>query len=74
MNIYNLATILSSREELAELLQAMAEETEYCRMALETMRKGVSDIISKSDGTIPEEIKIKLEAALSNTNQEREEG
>ena len=66
MNIYQLAIAKSTPEEAARLIQDMSDESEKYRVALETLRKQVFDVVSKPDYTNPEEMVRKLRDSLAN--------
>ena len=66
MNIYQLAIAKATPEEAAKLVQDMADESEKYRVALETLRKKVFDVISKPDYTNPEDMVRKLRDSLAN--------
>lgn len=67
MNIYQLAIAKATPEEAAKLVQDMSDESEKYRVALETLRKKVFDVISKPDYTNPEEMVRKLRDSLANS-------
>ena len=67
MNIYQLAIAKATPEEAAKLVQDMADESEKYRVALETLRKKVFDVISKPDYTNPEDMVRKLRDSLANS-------
>ena len=74
MNIYQLAIAKATPEEAAKLVQDMADESEKYRVALETLRKKVFDVISKPDYTNPEDMVRKLRDSLANSQADRPQG